>query len=55
MQAASAKGWRDIASVFTDKPSQSVDSDTALSPDDQSATGVTGYGSRSVSATSTFF
>ena len=54
MQAASAKGWRDIASVFTDKPSQSVDSDTALSPDDQSATGITGYGSRSVSATSTF-
>jgi len=42
MQAASVKGWRDISSVFTDKPS-----DEALSPDNnQSATGITGYGSR---------
>ena len=39
------KGWKDIASVFTDK-SQSLDSDTALSPDDQPVSGVTGYGSR---------
>ena len=40
MQAASVKGWKDISSVFSDQSS-----DTALSPDDQSATGVTGYGS----------
>jgi len=45
MQAASVKGWRDISSVFSDK-SKSLDSDTALSPDDQLVTGITGYGSR---------
>jgi len=45
MQAASVKGWRDISSVFSDK-SQSFDSDTALSPDELSPTGVTGYGTR---------
>jgi len=48
MQAASVKGWKDISSVFSDK-SKSLDSDTALSPDDQLVTGVTGYGSRFIS------
>ena len=37
------KGWKDISSVFSDKP-KSLDSDTALSPD-ESVTGVSGYGS----------
>jgi len=41
MQAASVKGWKDISSVFTDKPSDSAAD--ALSPDEQT---VTGYGSR---------
>ena len=41
MQAASVKGWRDISSVFSDKSS-----DTAVSPDDQLVSGITGYGSR---------
>jgi len=41
MQAASVKGWKDISSVFSDKSP-----DEALSPDDQSASGITGYGSR---------
>jgi len=47
MQAASVKGWKDISSVFSDK---SLDSNTALSPNDQSVTGVTGYGSRFISS-----
>ena len=31
IQAASVKGWRDIVSLFSDKP-KSPDSDTVLSP-----------------------
>ena len=48
MQAAGAKGWKDLSFVFSEKPRSSVDSDSALSPTDEGLTSrdVTGYGSR---------
>ena len=48
MQAAGAKGWKDLSLVFSEKPRSSVDSDSALSPADEGLTSrdVTGYGSR---------
>jgi len=48
MQAAGAKGWKDLSLVFSEKSRSSVDSDSALSPTDEGLTSrdVTGYGSR---------
>ena len=48
LQAASAKGWKDMSLVFSEKSRSSVDSDSALSSTDEGLTSrdVTGYGSR---------